>query len=70
MSVDKRCGVCGKLFIYNSQSIYKFGSYADRPSKVCCSYTCYMEELRIRERIKAERKEEAREKARKKSGKV
>lgn len=67
MAVLKICGVCGREFLYNGMSIYKFQSYHERPSMLCCSYTCYMKEKRLREDMQAKIKEDSRKKARKKS---
>lgn len=67
MAVMKICGVCGREFLYNRTSIYKFQSYHDRPTMLCCSYACYMKEKRLREDIHAKIKEVSHKKARKKS---
>ena len=63
------CGVCGKEFLYNPQSVYKFKLYADRPSMVCCGYTCYSKEYTLREALREQRKKDHLSKARKKSEK-
>lgn len=35
---EKKCSICGKMFVPAPQHIYKKGS-----TEWCCTYTCYME---------------------------
>ena len=45
------CPICGKTFLYNSQSVYKL---PNRESGMIyyCSYTCFRKEEKERERKK------------------